>query len=278
MPRTAEIHPWNKDFSWRSPSPPFQVIDDDQASQFDRDGFIVLDSVIDADMLRQVIEEVDRYEADSEAFLQSQPRQRTTVAEAGAITFTNHLVTRSAPVRALATHPTLVGLCADLVGPDVNLYWDQAVYKKPEKPRRFPWHQDTAYVYVEPQYYLTCWVALTEATVENGCPWVAPGFHRQGTIRHRYVKPLGWQCLEEPPDAVAAPVAAGGVVAFSSLTPHMTEANTTDQVRKAYIVQYAPAGTRALFGDPSHGSPTDAQPCDDTSRQFPVLRAGRPVS
>ena len=65
----------------------------------------------------------------------------------------------------------MTDLCADLLGPDVNLYWDQAVYKKPEKPRRVPWHQDNGYTYIEPQQYLTIWLALTDATEDNGCPW-----------------------------------------------------------------------------------------------------------
>ena len=85
---------------------------------------------------------------------------------------------------------------ADLIGPDVNLYWDQAVYKKPEKPRRFPWHQDNGYTFIEPQHYLTCWIALTDATEDNGCPWVAPGLHRSGTLAHRYVEPLGYECFD----------------------------------------------------------------------------------
>ena len=88
-----------------------------------------------------------------------------------------------------------MGLCADLVGPDVRLYWDQAVYKKTEKPRRVPWHQDNGYTYVEPQEYLTVWLALTDATLDNGCPEVAPGCHRLGTLAHHYVDPLGWECL-----------------------------------------------------------------------------------
>ena len=86
------------------------------------------------------------------------------IAVAGAITFATHLVTRSERLRQLARHPRIVGICGDLVGPDVHLYWDQAVYKKPEKPRRFPWHQDNGYAFVEPQQYLTCWVALSDAT------------------------------------------------------------------------------------------------------------------
>ena len=119
-------------------------------------------------------------------------------------------------------------LCHDLVGPDVRLYHDQAVYKKPEKPRRFPWHQDNGYTFVEPQQYLTCWVALTDATLDNGCPHIVPGLHRLGTLRHHFIDPLGWEIFEDHPDAIAAPVAEGGVVVFSSLTPHLTGPNTTD--------------------------------------------------
>jgi ectoine hydroxylase-related dioxygenase (phytanoyl-CoA dioxygenase family) len=99
-----------------------------------------------------------------------------------------------------------------------------------------------------------------------------------GTIRHRYVEPLGWECFADPDGAVAAPVGAGGVVVFSSLTPHLTGPNTTDQVRKAYITQYAPAGARMMRGDPADGPPVDEQPCNDPERQFPVLQSGRPVT
>jgi phytanoyl-CoA hydroxylase len=155
------------------------------------------------------------------------------------------------------------------------------VYKKPEKPRRFPWHQDNGYTYVEPQQYLTCWLALTDATVDNGCPWVAPGLHRLGTLAHHFVEPLGYECFTDPPEgvsAVAAQVPAGGAVFFSSLTPHLTGPNTTGDVRKTYILQYAPSGAQALRGDPAQGGPTGREPCDHPERQYAVARDGHPVS
>ncbi len=74
-----------------------------------------------------------------------------------------------------------------------------------------------------------------------------------------------------------AEVEAGGIVVFSSLTPHLTGPNLTDAVRKAYILQYAPAGATILRGDPS-GPPSARTPADDPDRQFPVVRGGRPVS
>jgi ectoine hydroxylase-related dioxygenase (phytanoyl-CoA dioxygenase family) len=170
-----------------------------------------------------------------------------------------------------------VGLAADLLGPDVNFYWDQAVYKQPEKPRRFPWHQDSGYAFVEPQHYLTCWLALTDATVDNGCPWVLPGGHRSGTLLHRWVDPLGLECFDAAAGAVPAEVGAGGAVVFSSLTPHYTGPNTTASVRKAYIAQYAPVGIKILAGDPAAGASTGNASAEDPDRQFPVLRDGRPV-
>lgn len=65
---------------------------------------------------------------------------------------------------------------------------------------------------------------------------------------------------------------------FSSLSPHLTGPNTTDAVRKAYILQYAPDGAQVLRGDPTQGAPTGEARADDPTRQFPVLVDGLPVT
>lgn len=277
-------HPWNRDFAWSLPGSEPTTLTPQQKAAFDRDGYVVVPDVVEPRVLAELTAELDDLEAQVEAYLAAQDDGRASIAESGAITFTVHAVLRSAAAQRCVRQPRLVGLTRDLVGADVNLYWDQAVYKKPEKPRRFPWHQDTGYAYVEPQHYLTCWVALTDATVANGCPWVLPGAHRAGTLAHRWVDPIGWECL--PADgaaghaagAVPAEVPAGGAVVFSSLTPHFTGPNSTDTVRKAYIVQYGPAGMVVVEGDwTAGGEPTGTAPCDDPDRQFPVLRGGEPV-
>ena len=102
--------------------------------------------------------------------------------------------------------------------------------------------------------------------------------HKLGTLKHRFIDPLGDECFVVPPvPAVAAPVKASGAVVFSSLTPHLTGPNTTDAVRKAYILQYSHAGSMILEGDPKKGPPARRVPANDPSRQFPVLRTGRAV-
>jgi phytanoyl-CoA hydroxylase len=270
-------HPWNRGFEWHDHTEPFRALDEGQVRDYERYGYVVIPDLVRADLLAEVTAAIDQFDDRTEAYLRSMDGERLFIAEAGAITFSVHLAARSPVLRRLVTDPALAGIAADLIGPDVRLYWDQAVYKKPEKPRRFPWHQDNGYAYVEPQQYLTIWLALTDATPDNGCPHVVPGLHRRGTLEHHYVDPLGWECLDDPPGSVAAPVAAGGAVVFSSLTPHLTGPNLSDDVRKAYIVQYAPDGAERLEGDPSAGPPTARVPCDAPDRQFPVVVGGRPV-
>ena len=270
-----ERHPWNTEFEWAFSHGPKQVLTPAQATQFDTEGYVVLEAAFSADEIAEVVSELDAIEARVEQFLRSQADERMMIAEAGAITFSTHAVVRSERLRRFVGHPVFTALCADIIGPDANLYWDQGVYKKPEKPRRFPWHQDNGYTFIEPQQYLTCWVALTDADEHNGCPWVAPGVHRAGTLAHTYVEPLGYECFDEPPaPARPAPVRAGSALVFSSLTPHMTGPNLTDQVRKAYILQYAPAGAQVLRGDPIAGPALRREACDDPQRQFPILRDG----
>ena len=176
-------------------------------------------------------------------------------------------------LRDFCTSALFADLCHDLIGPDARLYWDQSVYKAPHATEPVLWHQDNGYTFVEPQAYLTCWVALTDATPDNGCVRVLPGAHRAGTLAHRDT-PIGYECCHDPEGALAVPVRAGSIVVFSSLTPHATGHNTTDATRKAYILQYAPDGAVALHGDPADGAPSARIAQDDPRRQFPVLTAG----
>jgi ectoine hydroxylase-related dioxygenase (phytanoyl-CoA dioxygenase family) len=269
------LHPWNRDFAWLDHRGPFRRITAAEARSYDEEGFFVLEDAFDAATLQQLLTEIDPIEEQAAAFLRAQPNQRFFIADARTITFSIHLVVRSPRLRAFCAGPLFRDLAADLIGPDVRLYWDQAVYKKSEAPAPFPWHQDNGYTYLEPQQYLTCWIALTDANERNGCPWVVPHLHRRGTLQHRLTD-RGWQCLDDPPTAIPVPVRAGGIVVFSSLTPHATGPNRTSDVRKAYIVQFAPDGAHTIQEDATHRRTLTRQ--DAPERQFLILHNGVAVA
>ena len=267
-------HPLNVGFEWQRRPPPHRHVTAEQAESFDELGYFLIPDAFDPDTVAALVAEVDPFEREFEEALRASTDGRAFIARVDEITFTVHLVTRSPWLRTFASHPRLVGLCRDLIGPDVRLYWDQAVYKKPGTAASFPWHQDNGYSFVEPQQYLTCWIALTDATEANGCPWVVPGLHRLGTLRHELTD-TGLVCLTEAPDAVAVAVPAGGMVVFSSLTPHCTGPNRTDEVRKSYIVQYAPDGAVVQHLPDRDAAPT---PADAPDRQFLILSGGQPIT
>jgi ectoine hydroxylase-related dioxygenase (phytanoyl-CoA dioxygenase family) len=241
-------HPLSAGFHWTDSPVSDGPLSAADIAQYDRLGYVVARAVLPRSVVDEVRMAIDDWEARTEDFLLRQPGGEMFIASAGQITFTVHIARRDAVAAAFVEHPALRGVARQLLGEDTTLYWDQAVYKKPEPNRVFPWHQDNGYAFVEPQQYLTCWVPLTPATVHNGCPRVAPGLHRCGTLQH-WAEPWGLTCLETVDAVQVAEADPGDVVVFSSLTPHMTGPNRTAEVRKSYIVQYCHAGAEVVAAD-----------------------------
>lgn len=273
---TLPLHPWNHGFSWTAPRGPFRRVTPAQAAAFDTDGFFVLEDAIDPATVTTLVDAIEPLDREVMEFLATRPDGRFSIAGVDTVSIALHPAARSDACRDFCRSRLMTDLTHDLVGPDVRLYWDQAVYKRPRGTEPVLWHQDNGYTYIEPQAYLTVWVALTDATPDNGCIRVLPGEHRRGTLAHRET-PIGFECCVDPAGALEVPVRAGDVVVFSSLTPHATGRNVTDAIRRAYIVQYAPDGAECLRGDPAAGPPGTRDRQDDPARQFPVLVGGDPV-
>ena len=263
------LHPRNLTFDWQ-PAPRLGGrLTAAEAEQFEREGYVLVRAAFDPDEVEAAVAAIDPFERQREEFLRQQADGKFFISRADEITFTAHLAAQSEVLATMSRAEVIRDLCLDLIGPDVRLYWDQAVFKKPGTQVEFPWHQDNGYTFIEPQQYLTCWVALTDTDETNGCPCVLPAHHRKGTYRHE-MTPLGWQCVDSSERGTSVPAAAGDIVVFSSLTPHRTGPNLTDAPRKSYILQYAPDGAVRLDDE---GSVTQ----DDPDRQYLVLQHGRPV-
>jgi phytanoyl-CoA hydroxylase len=269
-------HPWNTAFTWTDHRDVPTTATPEQVAAFDADGFFVFEDAFDAETLARLDEELTRGDEKVKEFLAGMDGGRYSVAGLDTQTVAPHAVLRSDYARAFVAHEVLAGLARDLIGPDVRLYWEQSVYKQPNSAEPVLWHQDNGYTFTEPQAYLTCWIAITDATPENGCVSVMPGVHRGGTLAHRNT-PIGEECWGDWTTAVDVPARAGSIVVFTSLTPHATRRNLTREVRKAYIVQYAPADAIVHFGDANAGPPTRSQSLADDPRCVPIVAAGQRV-
>lgn len=157
----------------------------------------------------------------------------------------------SPALTAVATDARWSEIVQPLLGTgDVRLYWEQAVSKPSQAKTELPWHQDNGYTPLVPEEYLTCWLALDDAELDNGCLWVIPDSHHRGTLPHRNDDgggPFRVGHAGPDTDGIPVPVQRGSVLAFSSLLMHRSGPNTTDRRRLAWIIQYCSADARSAL-------------------------------
>jgi ectoine hydroxylase-related dioxygenase (phytanoyl-CoA dioxygenase family) len=183
---------------------------------------------------------------------------------------------RQEPVfAAFSRDPRLLAIVAALVGPDADCFLSQFVFKEPGALGQ-PWHQDAFYFAFDRGPQLGAWLAVTEATRDNGPLWVLPGSHREPI--HRVVadaRPdslFGYVEIVDHDMAAAEPVLMqpGDLLIFHAHLMHRSTDNLSPGRRAAMVYHYTPAGTvdgtRERFG------------IDSPNNDFvPVLRGGRPV-
>ncbi|MBM4437464.1 MAG: phytanoyl-CoA dioxygenase family protein [Actinobacteria bacterium] len=135
-------------------------------------------------------------------------------------------------VRAV-TNPTLAGIVADLLGPNVELHHSTLHAKAPEMGTPFPMHQDHPFYPHEGPDFVDAIVHIDDATEANGCLKFLPGSHKLGPLEHiRDGSPHLPTDQYRLADAVAVPAKAGDVVLFSYYTIHGSAPNRTDQWRR----------------------------------------------
>ncbi len=241
------------------------LITDQHRREMDDLGYTIFEnafSTAEMEELAQVVEEFER-RMNSELAEQG---GTAGISRANEITFNDHLAEQDDRVKQFTCRPEFVELSSAFLGPDTDLYWNQTVFKHPEGDKIFPWHQDDAYTPVTPSPYLTLWLALNDATEENGCISVLPGSHKGG-LRPHVNSPIGLVGYpsDAPDQGVKVPVKAGSVVCFWSMTLHKSGPNRSKGIRKAYVIQYSVHGLKRVdSGETIQGL-------------LPIARAGQAV-
>ncbi len=141
-------------------------------------------------------------------------------------------------------NPKIVAMLQQLLGSDVEFLSIKAVFKNGQTTFNSPWHQD--WWYWRGNNKLSIWIALDDATPENGCLRLVAGSQKQ-IFTEEHVedgKGFGSRLAEEEMagmEIVMAPVPRGGAVFFHDLTLHGSCPNINGQDRWSVIPTYRDA-------------------------------------
>jgi ectoine hydroxylase-related dioxygenase (phytanoyl-CoA dioxygenase family) len=136
-------------------------------------------------------------------------------------------------------------VAGELLGTDMERDMDMVVEKFPFTNTPTPWHQDSAYwpKGMKDTRSLSCWLALDDATLDNGCMWYVPRSHMEATRKHNWAGndeknsyALVTECDES--EGIACPITAGDMIVHDGRTLHYSRGNSTAKRRRALITNY----------------------------------------
>jgi phytanoyl-CoA hydroxylase len=148
-------------------------------------------------------------------------------------------------VKELMCDERIGKMAAQLAGVDgIRIWHDQALFKRPwANPTS--WHLDTPFWSFSDRKALSIWIALDDATYENGCLYFIPGSYRETEFENKGIGKNMDSIFEVYPqfvkvNSVAAPMKAGSCSFHNGLTIHGAGANMTSGYRRAMTCAYMP--------------------------------------
>lgn len=151
-------------------------------------------------------------------------------------------------MRQIMHDPRLGRLAGELAGVNgIRIWHDQALIKPPfGNPTS--WHLDNPYWSFSSKQSISIWVALDDATYQNGCMFYIPGTHLTAGDDNATIGPDMAALFKLYPqwtkiDPVGCPCPAGSAVFHNGLTAHGAGANMTNKPRRAMTCAYLPDGS-----------------------------------
>ncbi len=152
-------------------------------------------------------------------------------------------------MRKYLAHRAMVDVLTKIISPNVKCMQSMLFIKAAGKPGQ-AWHQDEYYIPTRDRSLAGGWIALDEATTDNGCLWVIPGSHRHGVLwpqrehadRRFDCAGESWQHPYSDDDAIPVEVPAGSIVFFNGYLLHRSLPNTrTTGFRRCLVNHYMSA-------------------------------------
>lgn len=228
---------------------------DEQVRQYVDDGFLVVPNVLREPERAQILDDTAKFARGEYPFSSSLAGTVSIDDEPPEEILAIHFPHWVSPVmHAAVLHPGVTEVIQRITGAHLP-HWDGSakcmqsmLFVKPGGLPGQAWHQDERYIATHDRSLVGAWIALDDATVDNGCLWVIPGSHRQG-----YLYPV--RAHDEPDEydpsdqahgfddssAVPVEVKAGSVVFFNGYLLHKSLRNRTEGTRRALVNHYCNA-------------------------------------
>ncbi|MEZ4729495.1 MAG: phytanoyl-CoA dioxygenase family protein [Caldilineaceae bacterium] len=158
-------------------------------------------------------------------------------------------------------HPIMRDVLVGVIGPNVKCMQSMLFIKASGKPGQ-AWHQDEYFIPTRDRSLTGGWIALDDATVENGCLWIIPGSHKHGIIwPQQKHEDRRFDCTGEAfnfpyrdEDAIPVEVPAGAIVFFNGYLLHRSLPNRAKSgYRRVLVNHYMSAESLLPWRPPAEG-------------------------
>jgi ectoine hydroxylase-related dioxygenase (phytanoyl-CoA dioxygenase family) len=204
-----------------------------QVQHFQDYGYTTAESFFEADEIQAMLTELERFKREGLG--------HNVVTEGDGLTPSSTRVNyqviplhdKSSLFRALPFADKVITAISQLIGHPVVRHLDQLFLKPARSGEGTAWHQDNAYFKIaDPTKATAMWIALHEATLENGTLHVIPNSHREAFEHSRDLNSDHHIHIEvDESRAVPLVLPAGGVAFFNYGTAHATKRNNSDRER-----------------------------------------------
>ncbi len=142
-------------------------------------------------------------------------------------------------------HPVMVDVLTKIIGPNVKCMQSMLFVKSAGKPGQ-AWHQDEDFIPTRDRTLAGGWIALDDATIENGSLWVIPGSHKPGILwPMEKTEDERFDCTKESinfpykdEDAIPVEVKAGAIVFFNGYLLHRSLPNRMQSGHRRVLVNH----------------------------------------
>ncbi|HAD62343.1 MAG TPA: phytanoyl-CoA dioxygenase family protein [Planctomycetaceae bacterium] len=233
----------------------------DQLDQFQRDGFVVGQRLLDEDQVAALLGELDELtdpKHDGREYWYEYHSNES--ADPSTVLFHALGAWRLRPgFHDLLWNPAFTVQARQLLGGAVRFWHDQLFCKPAGHGGVVAWHQDYSYwTRTSPMAHLTCWIGLDDSTIENGCIHYVPGSHRWDLLPitglagdmqaiQEVLTEEQWKQFNSP---VAVELKAGECVFHHPLTVHGSFANVSDCPRRATVINVVRDGVCSQADSP----------------------------